>query len=58
MPDYQSFEETNLCEPPAQPAHDNDQDSDAERRTNVQSRSRTNVQSRNRDIWPKHPGLK
>lgn len=50
MPDYQSFEETNLCEPPAQPAHDNDQDSDAERRTNVQSR--------NRDIWPKHPGLK
>ncbi len=50
MPDYQSFEETNLCEPPAQPAHDNDQDSDAERRTNAQSRRQ--------DIWPKHPGLK
>lgn len=53
MPDYQSFEETNLCEPPpAQPAHDNDQNNDAERRTNDQP-------PRNRDIWPKHPpGLK
>ncbi|MCG7454517.1 hypothetical protein [Corynebacterium tuberculostearicum] len=50
MPDYQQLESTNLCESPARPAHDNDRDSDAERRTNAQSR--------NRDIWPKHPGLK
>jgi len=50
VPDYQTLESTNLCEPPARPAHDNDRDNDAERRTNDQSRSR--------DIWPKHPGLK
>ena len=50
MPDYQTLESLNLLEPQARPAHDNDRDSDAERRTNAQSRSR--------DIRPKHPGLK